>query len=177
MDDDLEVLFDEAAVLSKVSELAGRISRDYAGKSVIAVCILKGAALFTADLVRQITADVTVDFVRAASYGASTSRAATVTIEKDILSDIKGKHVLLVDGIVDSGRTLSYLLERYWHRHPASLRVAILLDKPARRERSVQIDYTGFTIPDRFVVGYGMDAAEKYRNLPYIAAIKTEETT
>ena len=177
MDDDLEVLFDEATVQAKVGELAARISRDYAGKSLIVVCILKGAALFTADMVRQITADVTVDFVRAASYGASTSSAGQVTVEQDILADIKGKHVLLVDGIVDSGRTLSFLLERYWQRRPASLRVAVLLDKPARRAQTVQIDYTGFTLPDRFVVGYGMDAGEQYRNLPNIALLPRDSQT
>lgn len=175
MDDDLEILFDEQAIQGKVRELAARISRDYAGKELIAVCILKGAALFTADLVRNISANVTVDFVRAASYGASTEQAAQVSVEKDVASDIKGRHVLLVDGIVDSGKTLAFLLDRYWKSGPASLRVAVLLDKPTRRTVPVQIDYTGFSIPDRFVVGYGMDAGEKYRNLPYIAAVATGE--
>jgi hypoxanthine phosphoribosyltransferase len=173
--DDLEILFDEQTIQEKVLELADRISRDYAGKKLIAVCILKGAAVFTADLVRSIRPPVTMDFVRAASYGASVGHPADVTVDRDIDSDIKGKHVLLVDGIVDSGRTLAFLIERYWKRHPASLRVAVLLDKAGRRVVPVQIDYRGFTIPDRFVVGYGMDAAERYRSLPYIAAVSAEE--
>ena len=174
VEDDLEILFDAQTIREKVRELAALVSRDYAGKELIAVCILKGAALFTADLVRSIAADVTVDFVRAASYGAATAPGAGVSMAKDIAADIRGKHVLLVDGIVDSGRTLAFLLERYWKRDPASLRVAVLLNKPARRTVPVQIDYVGFTIPDRFVVGYGMDAAEKYRNLPCIAALPDE---
>lgn len=174
MDEDLEILYNEREIDEKVRELAGRISRDYAGKSLVAVCVLKGAALFTADLARRITADVTVDFVRAASYGASVGRASDVAVEQDIVSDIRGRHVLLVDGIVDSGKTLAFLLKRYWQREPASLRVVALLDKKTRRTEPVQIDYVGFTVPDRFVVGYGMDAAERYRNLPYIAALPDE---
>lgn len=173
MNDSLNILFDEQAIERKVVELAAQISRDYAGKELIAVCILKGAALFTTDLVRHIAAEVTVDFVQAASYGASTAQPAEVSLAKDVSADISGKHVLLVDGIVDSGKTLAFLLERYGKRDPASLRVAVLLDKSARRTVPVQIDYKGFTIPDHFVVGYGMDAAEKYRNLPYIATLKT----
>jgi hypoxanthine phosphoribosyltransferase len=175
MEDDIDILFDERTIQDKVQELAERISRDYAGKELIAVCVLKGAALFTADLVRGITTPVTVDFVQAASYGAAFAATAEVSIEKDIAANIQGRHVLLVDGIVDSGRTLAFLLERYWKRRPASLRVAVLLDKRARRVVPVSIDYTGFTIPDRFVVGYGMDYAQQYRNLPYIAALTTGE--
>jgi len=174
MDEDLEILYDEREIEEKVRELAGRISRDYAGKSLVAVCVLKGAALFTADLARQIAADVTVDFVRAASYGATVGRSSEVSVDQDITSDIRGRHVLLVDGIVDSGKTLAFLLKRYWQREPASLRVVALLDKKERRTEPVQIDYVGFTVPDRFVVGYGMDAAEQYRNLPYIAALPDE---
>jgi hypoxanthine phosphoribosyltransferase len=173
MDDDLEILIDERSIQDKVREMAECISRDYAGKELIALSVLKGAALFTADLVRGISTPVTVDFVQAASYGAASEPTAEVSLEKDIAADIQGRHVLLVDGIVDSGRTLAFLLDRYWKRRPASLRVAVLLDKNARRAVHVPIDYTGFTIPDRFVVGYGMDYAQRYRNLPYIAAFRT----
>ncbi len=171
MHDELEILITEEDIRRKVVEMAEQITRDYANRELIAVCILKGAALFTADLVRSIPAPVAVDFVRAASYGASLSPAAAVTVERDIVSDIRGKHVLLVDGIVDSGKTLAFLLDRYGKRMPASLRTAVLLDKRAKRIVPVRIDYAGFVIPDRFVVGYGMDAAEKYRNLPYIAML------
>ncbi len=174
MVDDLEMLIDEQAIREKVRELAGRISHDYAGKQLIAVCVLKGASIFTADLVREISGDVTVEFVRAASYGVSTAPSG-LTVEKNIAREIEGKHVLLVDGIVDSGRTLAFLLERYGSRRPASLRTAVLLDKPARRAVAVPLDYVGFTVPDRFVVGYGMDAGERYRNLPYIAAVPAED--
>jgi hypoxanthine phosphoribosyltransferase len=175
MDDDLELLFDAETIQNKVRELADRISRDYAGKDLIAVCVLKGAALFAADLVRGITTPVTVDFVQAASYGAATAPTAEVSVTTDISSDIRDRHVLLVDGIVDSGRTLAFLLDRYWKRRPASLRVAVLLDKKAQRAVPVPLDYTGFVIPDRFAVGYGMDHAQQYRNLPYIAALRTGE--
>ena len=175
MDDILEILIDAENIAEKVAELAERISRDYKGKELVAVCVLKGAALFAADLVRSISTPVTVDFVWAASYGTSTSPAQEVRVEKDIASDIQGRHVLLVDGIVDSGRTRAFLLERYWVRKPASLRVAVLLDKKARRMVPVQIDYRGFTVPDRFVVGYGMDYAQQYRNLPYIAVIRNDK--
>ena len=174
MDDDLEILFDEEAIEERVRELAEQMSRDYAGKELVLICVLKGAALFTADLARHITVPVIMEFVRAASYRNGTVQATEVTIEQDVVSDIRGKNVIIVDGIVDSGSTLACLLARYGTLGPASMRVAVLLDKRSRRKMDVQIDYRGFEIPDRFVVGYGMDAGEQYRNLPYIAALGPE---
>ncbi len=171
MDEQFEVLINEEKVQEKVGELAEQISRDYAGKELLLVCILKGAAIFTADLARRLTVPVEIEFAGVSSYGDCTTSSGTVSQVADVRRDIRGRHVLLVDGIVDSGRTLASLLDRYAKRLPASLRVAVLLDKPQRRVTPVQIDYRGFEIPDRFVVGYGMDMAQKYRNLPYIAVV------
>lgn len=167
-----EILFEAQAIERKVGELAARISKDYEDKDVLLICILKGAVTFTADLMRRLTMPVELDFVRAASYGSSTSAPGGVTITKDIESDIKGRHVLLVDGIIDSGETLNCLRKRYAGRGPASLKAVVLLDKRSRRTVDVPIEYAGFVIPDKFVVGYGMDCSEECRNLPYIAAIK-----
>jgi hypoxanthine phosphoribosyltransferase len=167
-----EILFDAQAIEIKVGELAARISKDYEDKDVVLICILKGAITFTADLMRRLTMRVELAFVRAASYGSSTTAPGGITITKDIESDIKGRHVLLVDGIVDSGETLNCLRRRYAERGPASLKAVVLLDKQSRRTVDVPIEYAGFVIPDKFVVGYGMDCSEECRNLPYIAAIK-----
>ncbi|OGW55551.1 MAG: hypoxanthine phosphoribosyltransferase [Nitrospirae bacterium RBG_19FT_COMBO_55_12] len=167
-----EILFDARTIENKVSELAATISRDYEGKDLVLVCILKGAVTFTADLMRRLTIPVEIDFVRAASYGASTVSARKITITKDIETDIRGKHVLLVDGIIDSGDTLACLFKRFAEKGPASVKAIVLLDKKSRRMVGVPLAYRGFEIPDTFVVGYGMDCAEKYRQLPYIAALK-----
>lgn len=172
MDEDLEILFDEEDIARKVGELAAEISRDHAGKELVLVCVLKGAALFTADLSRRLTIPAKIAFVQAASYGKGTASSGTVTVTKDIDLDIERKHVVIVDGILDSGRTLDHLIRRYQDRRPASLKVAVLLDKQSRRTVEVHVDYRGFEIPDKFVVGYGMDAAEQYRNLPYVAVLK-----
>jgi len=169
-----EILFNEHAIADKVKELAARISNDYAGKDLVLVCILKGAAVFTADLMRALSIPIELDFVRAASYGRSTVSSRVITITKDIDTDIKGRHVLLVDGIIDTGDTLSYLLKRYAERNPASLKAVVLLDKKARRIIDIPLAYQGFEIPDKFVVGYGMDYGEKHRNLPYIAVITSQ---
>lgn len=174
-EDDLEILFDEQALEQKVLELAAQISRDYAGKELLLVCILKGAAIFFTDLARRLTIPAMLEFVQASSYGSGTVSSRIVTVTKDIASDISGKHVLLVDGIIDTGTTMDFLLKRYQARGPASLRTAVLLDRRAHRTVDVPLDYRGFEIPDRFVVGYGMDCGEKYRNLPYIAALKYTE--
>jgi hypoxanthine phosphoribosyltransferase len=173
MDDHLNILFDEQAIARKVAELAGRISRDHAGKELVLVCILKGAALFAADLSRHLTVPVALDFVHVSSYGSATVSSRTIIVKKDIDIDIRGKNVLLADGIIDTGDTIKYLIERYRERGPASIKVAVLLDKPSRRACDVPLDYRGFEIPDEFVVGYGMDCGEKYRNLPYIATVRT----
>ena len=173
MDDQLNILFDEHVIEQKVAELAAQISHDYAGKELVMVCILKGAALFAADLIRLLAIPVALDFVHVSSYGSATVSSRTITVKKDIDIDIRGKNVLLTDGIIDTGDTMGHLFERYRERGPASLKVAVLLDKHSRRTADIHLDYRGFVIPDGFVVGYGMDCGEKYRNLPYIAAIKT----
>ena len=171
-EDDLEILFEEQAIEQTVLGLAAQISRDYAGKELLLVCVLKGAAIFFADLARRMTIPAMLEFAQVSSYGSGTASSRIVTVTKDIASDISGRHVLLVDGIIDTGTTMDFLLKRYRERGPASLRTAVLLDKRAHRTVDVPIDYRGFEIPDRFVVGYGMDSGEKYRNLPFIAAVR-----
>jgi len=168
-----EILIDEAAIAGHVGELAQRISRDYAGKELVLVCILKGAFVFTADLMRKITIPVSVEFLQAASYGSSTFSSKNIIIRKDLESDIKGKHVLLLDAIIDTGETMDFLLRKLSDKGPASIRAAALLDKKSRRITDVPVAYIGFEIPDKFVVGYGMDFGERYRYLPFIAELKT----
>jgi hypoxanthine phosphoribosyltransferase len=169
-----EILFDERSIETKVGELAAQIARDYAGKDLVLICILKGGVVFMADLMRRIPFPVTIDFICASSYGMSTTAAGEIRIKKDIEIDVRGRHVLIVDTIVDTGATLAYLLKRFPEKGPASLEAAVLLDKISRRAAAVRLKYRGFEIPDRFVVGYGIDRAEHYRNLPYIAVIKTD---
>jgi hypoxanthine phosphoribosyltransferase len=171
MIDNPEILFDEQTIAGKVEELASRISRDYAGKELVVICILKGAFTFTADLTRHLTVPATVEFVQAASYGDSTTSAREVVIKQDLRTDIKNKHVLLVDTIIDTGKTLASLLRMFSARDPASLTAVALLDKKSCRIEDVTVEYCGFEIPDAFVVGYGLDFAERYRNLPYIAKL------
>ncbi len=167
-----EILFDEQTIARKVDELAAAISRDYAGKELLLVSILKGAAVFTADLMRRLTLPVAVDFFCASSYGMSTESQRKITIKKDLDIDISGKHVLLVDTIIDTGETMDFLLKMFAERNPASLQIVVLVDKKSRRVVDVPLAYRGFEIPDKFVVGYGLDCAQQYRNLPYIAAVK-----
>jgi hypoxanthine phosphoribosyltransferase len=169
-----EILFDERSIETKVEELAAQIARDYADKDLVLICILKGGAVFMADLMRRIPFPVTIDFICASSYGMATTAASEIRIKKDIEIDVRGRHVLIVDTIVDTGATLAYLLKRFSEKGPASLEVAVLLDKMSRRTAEVRLKYRGFEIPDRFVVGYGVDCAEQYRNLPYVAVIKTD---
>ncbi len=169
-----EILFDERAIQTKVGELAARIVSDYAGKDLVLICILKGGVVFMADLMRRIPFPVTIDFICASSYGMSTTAAREIRIKKDIDVDVRGRHVLLVDTIIDTGETLACLFKRFPEKGPASLEAAVLLDKKPRRTAEVRLKYRGFEIPDRFVVGYGVDCAEQYRNLPYVAAIKTD---
>jgi hypoxanthine phosphoribosyltransferase len=166
-----EILFDEKTIQKKVSELAAQISIDYAGVDVVLVCILKGAVVFTADLMRRISFPVTIDFIHASSYGMLTT-AREIRIKKDVEMDVRGRHVLLVDTIIDTGVTLACLFKRFAERDPASLEAVVLLDKKPRRTVEVRLKYQGFEIPDKFVVGYGVDCAEQYRNLPYVAVIK-----
>jgi hypoxanthine phosphoribosyltransferase len=176
MDNSLKIVFDEETIGRTVGELAGRIARDYARKDLLLVCVLKGAMIFTADLMRRIPFPVALDFVHASSYGTGTESMHEVQIKKDIDADIAGRHVLLVDCIIDTGETMDRLLKRYAERRPASLRAAVLLDKRSRRTVQVPLAYVGHVIPDVFVVGYGMDCAEKYRNLPYLAAVNPANT-
>jgi len=168
-----EILIEEAVIAGRVGELAERISRDYAGEELVLVCILKGALIFTADLMRKVTIPVSVEFLQAASYGASTFSSKSIVIRKDLESDIKGKHVLLLDAIIDTGETMDFLLRKLSDKDPASIRAAALLDKKSRRITDVPVAYIGFEIPDKFVVGYGMDFGERYRNFPFIAELKT----
>ncbi len=173
-DDVEEILFDEHAIAGKVREIAARISADYAEKELVLICILKGAAVFTADLMRHLTLPVTVEFVQVASYGASTTSSKKIIAASPAEIDVSGKHVLLVDTIVDSGKTMACLFTMFREQQPSTLRAVVLLDKKSRRTAKITMSYIGFEISDKFVVGYGMDRGEKYRNLPYIAALKPD---
>jgi hypoxanthine phosphoribosyltransferase len=166
------ILFNEQAIEQRITELAQDISRDYAVKEVVAVCILKGALVFFTDLTRQITIPITIDFIQASSYGSGTVSSRNIAISNDISTSIRNKHVLLIDTIIDTGETMAYLYKRFSEQGPASLAVVGLLDKRPRRTVEVPVTYKGFEIPDLFVVGYGMDYGEQYRNLPYIAVLE-----
>lgn len=167
-----EILFDEEAIAGKVEELGALISRDYAGKDLVLVSVLKGAALFTADLVRCISFPISLEFIQAASYGRSLTSSGNVLLLKSLETDITNRHVLLVDTIIDTGKTLNRLLKEFSGKNPSSLNAVVLLDKKSCRTVDIQTAYCGFEIPDKFVVGYGMDCGGKYRNLPYIATLK-----
>jgi hypoxanthine phosphoribosyltransferase len=168
------VLFSQAELLERVAQLGAQITADYAGKEPLLVSVLRGSYIFMADLSRCIDLPCTIDFMSVSSYGKGTSSSGQVQITKDLSDDIEGKDLLIVEDILDSGNTLYYLLQILQARKPASIRLCTLLDKPERRVKDVKVDYTGFTIPDAFVVGYGLDYAEKYRNLPYIGILKPE---
>ena len=173
LDKDVErVLFSEEELKNRVAEIAAEITRDYAGKEPLLVSVLRGSFVFMADLVRQINLPCTVDFMSVSSYGVGTSSSGQVKIIKDLSEQIEGKDLIVVEDILDSGNTLSYLLKILQARHPASVRLCTLLDKPSRRVKEVELHYAGFSIPDYFVVGYGLDYAERYRNLPYIGVLK-----
>jgi hypoxanthine phosphoribosyltransferase len=168
-----EILISGEQIQKRVAELGAQISRDYAGKSLILVTILRGGVLFLADLMRTLTIDHEIDFMSVSSYGfAKTRTSGVVRILADLNMSIEGRDVLIVEDIVDTGLTLDYIRENLETRRPASLRICALLDKKARRIKDVHVDYVGFEIPDRFVIGYGLDFAEKYRNLPHIVALK-----
>ena len=173
LDQDIErILLPQAQIHQRVAELGAEIDRDYAGKEPLLVSVLRGSFIFMADLVRSITLPCTVDFMAVSSYGKGTSSSGQVKIVKDLSESIEGKDLLVVEDILDSGNTLYYLLQLLQARHPASVRLCTLLDKPSRRVKPVKVDYTGFSIPDEFVVGYGLDYAERYRNLPYIGVLR-----
>ena len=166
-----EVLISEEQLAAKVAELGARISKDYEGKKLIILGVLKGSVVFMTDLLRQITIPVEMDFMAVSSYGSGTKTSGVVKILKDLDRLIQVYHVLIVEDILDSGMTLSYLTELLRDRNPASIRIATLLDKPERRKVDIKPDYVGFRIPDEFVVGYGLDYAELYRNLPYVGVL------
>jgi len=165
-------LISAVEIKKKVDELARLLSQEYEGKNLLVVGILKGAMIFMADLIRAMSVDVQIDFMAVSSYGASSKSTGVVRILKDLEQNIEGRHLLIVEDIVDTGLTLNYLQEILKARGPASVRICTLLDKPSRRKVDVKVDYNGFSIPDEFVVGYGLDYNEKYRNLPEICIIK-----
>ena len=176
MADKIRVLLTEEEVNKKISEVAAQINKDYEGKEVHLICILKGGVFFTCELAKRLTIPVSLDFMSVSSYGSDTKSSGVVKIIKDLDEPLEGKNVIIVEDIIDSGRTLAYLIEVLKQRGPKSIRLCTLLDKPERRvKKQVHVDYTCFTIPDEFVVGYGLDYDQKYRNLPYIGVVEVEE--
>ncbi len=176
MDQDIDhILVSEEALKAKVTELGAQISRDYAGKQLLLVSILKGGVVFMADLMRAVTIPCAIDFMVVSSYGGSNTKSTgLVKIIKDLDSDLSGKDVLIVEDILDTGITLSHLMPMLKMRNPNSVRLCTILSKPSRRQAQIEPDYLGFEVPDEFVVGYGLDYAEKYRNLPYVGVLKSQ---
>jgi hypoxanthine phosphoribosyltransferase len=173
MSERVRTMIEEERVAARIRELGEAISQEYEGREIHLICVLKGGVFFMCELAKRITVPVTMDFMSVSSYGSGTSSSGVVRIVKDLDQPLEGKDVLIVEDIIDSGRTLGYLIEILKKRHPKSLRLCTLLDKPERRVvDNVQVDYCGFQIPDEFVVGYGLDYAQKYRNLPYIGVVE-----
>ncbi|MDE7297825.1 MAG: hypoxanthine phosphoribosyltransferase [Lachnospiraceae bacterium] len=172
MAEKISVLISEEAVAEKIHEMAVQISRDYEGRQIHMICVLKGGVFFMTELSKHVGVPCSLDFMSVSSYGNDTVSSGKIKILKDLDESIEGKDVLVVEDIVDSGRTLSYLLEELKQRKPNSLKLCTLLDKPDRRKVDVRVDYTGFAIPDAFVVGYGLDYQQRYRNLPYIGVVE-----
>ena len=175
MADKIRVLLTEEEVNKKISEVAAQINKDYEGKEVHLICILKGGVFFTCELAKYITVPVTIDFMSVSSYGNGMTSSGSITISQDLIMSLENREVLIIEDIVDSGRTLSYLAHMLEKRGPKSLRICTLLDKPACRVLVVDVAYTGFEIDDLFVVGFGLDYAQKYRNLPYIGVVEMED--
>lgn len=175
MKESISVLISEQEVDARIEELGKQISKDYAGKEVHLLCILKGSVFFMCELAKRITVPVTMDFMSVSSYGDGTSSSGIVKIVKDLDESLEGKDVIVIEDIIDSGRTLYYMLDVLMKRKPNSMKLCTLLDKPDRRVRDVTVDYIGFEIPDKFVVGYGLDYAQRYRNLPYIGIVEFVE--
>lgn len=169
-----EFLYTEEQIAGKVQEIGKKVSEDYDGKDLVLVGILKGSIPFMADLIRKITIPCVMDFMAVSSYGSSTESSGVVRILKDLDFEIENKDVLIVEDIIDSGTTLSYLLDYLKRRNPSSINIACLLNKPSRRKTDIAVKYIGYEVPDYFLVGYGLDYAEKYRNLPYIGILKEE---
>lgn len=174
-EDNIKVLLTEAEVDARINDLGAQISKDYEGKEVHLICILKGGAFFACELAKRITIPVSIDFMCISSYGNEKSSSGIVKIVKDLDEPLEGKEVLIAEDIIDSGKTLSYLIPVLKKRNPKSIEICTLLSKPERREVEVDVKYTGFSIPDEFVVGYGLDYAQKYRNLPYIGIVEDDE--
>ena len=172
MSESIRVLLPEDELANRISELGAQISKDYEGETVFLVCILKGAAFFACELAKRITVPVTIDFMATSSYGSGTVSPGEIKIKKDLDMGVDGQNVIIVEDIIDSGNTLNYLGSLFKERNAKSVRMCTMLDKPDRREVDVHVDYTGFTIPDQFVVGYGLDYDQKYRNLPYIGIVE-----
>jgi len=175
MTERVEVLLSEEEVDKRISEIGEQITKDYEGKDIHLICVLKGGSFFMCELAKRINLEVSIDFMSVSSYGDDTKSSGVVRIVKDLDESIKDKHVIVVEDIVDSGRTLSYLLQNLTERGPKSLGLCTLLDKPERRVVDVNVDYTGFQIPDEFVVGYGLDYAQRYRTLPYIGIVRFDD--
>ena len=171
----VRVLLTEEEVDKRIRELGEQISKDYEGEEIHLVCVLRGSVFFTCELAKRITVPVSIEFMSASSYGSDTISSGKIKIVKDLEDSLMEKNVIVIEDIVDTGRTLSYLLKMLGERKPKSLRLCTLLDKPDRRVTDVEVDYTGFEIPDEFVVGYGLDYAQKYRNLPYIGIVEFDE--
>ena len=175
MGEKIRVLLTEEEVNRRISEVAAAVSRDYEGKTVHLICVLKGGVFFTCELAKRITVPVSFDFMAVSSYGGGTESSGHLKMVKDLDEPLEGKDVLLVEDIIDSGNTLFHLLKILRERKPASLKICTLLDKPSRRVKEVTVDYVGFSIPDEFVVGYGLDYDQKYRNLPYIGVVEFDD--
>ena len=174
MSEKIKVLLSEEEVDSRIKQIAAKVSKDYAGKEIHLICVLKGGVFFTCELAKRITIPVTIDFMSVSSYGNSRESSGIVKIAKDLDEPILDKEVLVVEDIIDSGKTLNHLKPMLESRNPASLHLCTLLSKPDRREVEVPVRYIGFEVPDEFVVGYGLDYAQKYRNLPYIGVVEEE---
>ena len=172
MEDKIRVMISEEEIIKKLTEMAEQMNKDYAGKSLHLICVLKGSVFVTTELAKHLTVPVTMDFMSVSSYGDGTESTGRVRIVKDLDEGIEGKDVLIIEDIIDSGNTLHFLMEMLRGRKPASLKLCTLLDKPDRRVADVKVDYVGFCIPDEFVVGYGLDYAQRYRNLPYIGVVE-----
>ncbi|MCR5775613.1 MAG: hypoxanthine phosphoribosyltransferase [Lachnospiraceae bacterium] len=175
MADKISIMYTEEEVDKRIAELGAQITKEFAGKEITMVCILKGAAAFACELAKRIELPVEMEYMRCSSYGNETESSGVVKIDLDLDRPIRGKNILVVEDIIDTGRTMNYLIDILKDRGPAEVKLCALLDKPDRRVVDVSIDYTGFVIPDEFIVGYGLDYAQKYRNLPYIGIVEVEE--
>lgn len=175
MKEEIKVLIKEEEIVARAKELAKQISEDYEGKQLHLVCVLKGSVFFACELAKYITVPVTMDFMSVSSYGDALTSSGSITINQDLIMSLEGREVLIVEDIVDSGRTLAYLAHMLEKREPASLRICSMLDKPQCRISEIDVTYTGFEIDDLYVVGFGLDYSQKYRNLPYIGELKIKE--